>query len=315
VAALAGIWTLPVFGLAFIGQVVPLFFIRRDDRRRILATTGAVILGSLVLYSGVLGDLLASTDQEFGIRLPWHGVVTAPLEFFGVPIVSFLMTGSDNVTPDAALPAALLVGALVAIGAVGLRLRGNSSVALLLVSPVLVAFLLLTLGRLFVADRFVSYLALPLLVLGACGVTEAGRQLVRLRVPGPLVAAPAVLLALFSLYALGGYTAKVVSVVPKENFKEASEIAEGAGIERVVTNSSVRIRSVLYYFGGRKQVADMTSEQLRSVFCAKGRPFVFLQDPYKSIPADTRCLVARGATPVEVSQRRLGPLILWIVPR
>lgn len=70
VAAVGGIWTLPVFALP-VGAVLGLIALDRRDRLRlVLITAGLVAVASVTLYAPVLPQVLAASRQSFGAAAP-----------------------------------------------------------------------------------------------------------------------------------------------------------------------------------------------------------------------------------------------------
>ena len=106
-SALVGIWTLPVFVLAFLACAAVLACwppLRRD----VLAAVLAVGALSLLFYAPVLGDLLNNSTQQFGSQLGLFGFLTGPLSDLLSPDLTLLAGNLTLVQSD--LLAGLLVG-------------------------------------------------------------------------------------------------------------------------------------------------------------------------------------------------------------
>jgi hypothetical protein len=317
-AGFVGAATLPVFALAFVGQALPLMT-RRSARLRVAAVVGAVGVALLVLYAGLLGDLFESTGQEFGRKLPWHGpLTTAATDLLG-PNVQFVFTSHlPPPRPDASVAAdSAIAAAVAAAGAALLWRSGERMLCALLIAPLLLSYTALTIARVFVEPRFVSFLVLHTLVLAACGVIGL-IALMPARWASAALAAGATVAAAFAVL----HTVRAADQLhdlPSENFKEAAAVARREGASQVLTDSP-RPQGLQYYLG-TDNVVQLPADQLQELFCTSRKPLVYVNQPFRGAgeppPADVSCLRRRHARMVRVRQReRGGHLDVWaLTPR
>jgi hypothetical protein len=327
--ALTGILALPVIVLPFLA-VAAVLLGRRALRRSVLIAVAVVGIASLLFYLPVLGDLLASSSQQDGALLAWHSVLLGSSRDLLAPNVSLLL-GHASVGLDEVIATAVL-----AAGAVALWRRPERLLVLLLLVPAIFTYLMLKLGGFYVVDlfeghsalpmlditdRFTSFLLLPLLVLCAAGLVAIGRSLARIRVRlpmalaikpfGPVVLIGTLVVSLIALANIDGL-ARNNAKVPIESNREVAAIVRGSGIgvASVMINGTHYV-GFEYYLNGL--IAVYSPSQLRSLFCTKPAPFVYIEHFLYSEPADTTCLKQRGAVSIRVPQRRTLPTIVWIV--
>jgi hypothetical protein len=300
-SATAGIWTLPVFVLAFL-PLVGLMMTRKPLRRNATLALLGVGLASLVWYAPVLHGVATSSGQQFGERLPWYGVVSFPLKDLISPSVALLM-------PSASVTATELIGGVIVAAGVAVLWRvPERYLALVLVTPALFAYLFLEVGRFYEANRFVSFVELPLLVLCAVAIVWVGRRLATIPGGAALAVAGAFAFAVFTLgKAEDTFSAAIET--PIENFKEVAQLTKSSGIQAVVTNST-KAEGFFDYLGFSR-VHTMNPAELKPLFCSNVAPFVYIEHG-RSPLADTTCLRQRGAVFVRVPQTR-SYINVWFV--
>lgn len=299
---LVGILTLPTFVLPFTGTVAAML-VKRDRRRDVLVTAAIVGALALVFYIPVLSDLVSSGSQITDEPLAWHGFLTGPFTLLLGPQVQLYLPGLDA-TVAAAVAAAFVLAGLAVLWRVPERILVG-----LIAAPTLLTFTLLEAAGISVADRFVSWLLLTLLVPVAVAITAAGRAAVA---AVPRLAVPAVaLLVVASAFALRQSDDLFTSqtMLPLEDWRGAAEIAEGAGIHHVVTNS-VAANNLHFYDSDAVRVAP---DQLARLFCSNAGPFVYVQNDRDSPTVDPECLMRRGLRPIPVVQVR-GAMTVWMAP-
>ena len=301
VSATVGIWTLPVFVVGFL-SLAGLLAARESLRRDVAWVVIGVGAVSLLFYLPVLSDVVQASGGHFGTQLPWDGVVSGPLKDLITPSV-------DQLLPSASLTAAELIGGgLIALGVIALWRRPERRLALALISPTLITYLVLEVGRFYEASRFVSFLGLSLLVLCAVALVEAGRVLARSR-PGRLVAVVCAIALSLVVLSKAEHSFRGPVQTPIENFKEAAQLVDASRIAKVVSNSTKAV-GFNYYFGtGRVQFETPT--ELQSLFCSKAEPFVYIEHGLSPL-ADTKCLRQRGSIPILVPQSR-SSIAVWFV--
>jgi hypothetical protein len=347
-AALAGIWTLPLIVLPFLG-VAGVLMAHRALRRRVLIAVALVGVASLLFYLPVLGDVISSSSQQVGARLSWHAVLTGPVRDLLAPSVSLLLAHASAGVGEA------IAGVLLAIGLAALWHRPERLLALLLFAPAVFTYLILKLGGFYVVasfdghsqlstlaieDRFTSFLLLPLLVGMAVGVVELGRWLAKVSVSlpmarpgsvwrlgspvgaarslsihplGPLVLLGAVVLSLFALGRIDSL-ARHDAEVPLESYAEVGAIVRRTGIWPVVTNSTHRLGLKYYIDPSGRHVRTLSPAALEAMFCSRQAGFIYIEHPLYSPHVNTTCLHQRGAVAIEVPERRDRPITVYVLP-
>lgn len=312
-AALA-IFTVPIAVLPFLA-LMPLLYARH--RRSAIWMMLGVGGSSLAWYLGNLPELLASIGQRFGEQLPWYGFLTGPFEALLFPTARLVLPGYiDPFRPPADTPAwtltfILVFGGLTILGVRRLARRATRLQATAVWLPIFATFGVLTITRVWVMDRFVTLLAIPLIGLVAAGIAEVGRLAVDrfdLKSAGWLIGAFVGLL----LLSLTVPTYQRLTSVPVEAFKAAAAVAaQGRG--PVLTNS-LRITALEYYLAREPEVLDQDS--LAEVACASlDEEFVLIDQPLlQTEPLDTACLTEAGYDPVRLPQLIRGDrLDVWII--
>jgi hypothetical protein len=313
----AGTYTLPVFVLPFLGVALAIVAARPVLWRQCamaVAGAGAVLL---VLYAPLLADVLASSDQQTGSQLPWHGMLSGPVGDLLGPNAQVLLGDAPQFWMK------LLLAGLAMAGALRLALTGRLDLGAVLAVPVLFTYLVLTIGRLYYVPRFTSFLLLPLLALIATALATPIERLgerSRARVVAGLAAA-----VIAAVAVLG--SVRIIQIsdaraeLPIENFKQVAKVVDGAGMSRVVTNSK-RPEGLQYYVGGDR-VEVLERAALRRTLCRDGPPFAFIDHPLgfevgaeAPSTSGTVCVEKRGATLIEVPQRgdRGDTVNVWLVP-
>jgi hypothetical protein len=317
VAGAVGIFTLPDFVLAFF-PLAGILLLRPARRRGAILVAALVGLVSILFYLPVLGGVLHSAGQHFGIQLPWDGVVTGPLHDLLAPSVQLLV-------PHLSLTVAEVIAACVlAVGAIALWVRPERFLLLAIVTPPLFGYLVLEVGRFYVENRFLSFVLLPLLALAAIGLVFAGRLLARAR---PLAVVSIALAIAFSLFTLvrEDTVFRAGHSLPIQNFEDAAAVARDAKVSRLVTNYEC-VLCYGYYLGRLGRSLELLSPpELEHMFCTDPAAFVYLEYDAAPIPgrvgatigppADTTCLRQRDAVRVPVAQQAPRDTnVVWIVP-
>jgi hypothetical protein len=155
-AGVVGTLTLPIFGAVFAATALALAIVVRGVMPFLVASAVAIA----AWYAPVASDLVASSGQEFGSRLAWHGLVTGPFEYLLVPG----LVGGSVVGTTGFVAAVCLAGICTASP----LLRDRTRALLLLAGPT-ATFLIVWATRLYVAPRFLSFLLVPVFVVLATG--------------------------------------------------------------------------------------------------------------------------------------------------
>ncbi|MDQ3933204.1 MAG: hypothetical protein M3340_01080 [Actinomycetota bacterium] len=310
-AGAAGIATLPVFVLAFLGQVAALFT-RPGLRRSLMVGLGVVAAVSIAIYAPLSGGVQESAALGSGNGVPWHERVLAPLRV-ARPSLDLLVGRHVEA-------GALVVGSLALAGAWSVWRRDDRALALNLLAPPVAVGLLMTILQLHVEDRFVAFLFFHVAVLVALGIAAgaslAGRAVRDPRAPRA-VALGLALLAAVALVRLAREHQRSLAK-PREAFKEAGAAVHASGVRRVVTNSSRPVG--LQQYLGRRGFTVLEHDALARLFCTTRAPLAFVYHPFRS-PQDPRpaevdfaCLIERGATRLRFPQRERGGFMeVWIL--
>jgi hypothetical protein len=308
---LIGIWTLPVFVLAFLAQGAVLVALPMVRRRAVVAIAG-VGAASLLWYAPLLDDVLANSDQRFGERLPWHGGLTRPFDDLMAPMLKVLTPNRPEWLRDTPLVASIAV-VLVILAIVRCLRRREHLLLANLVVPIVGVYVALTIARFYVAPRFASYLLIHVIVLLALGATEL--WMLASRMPALRV------VTLLALVLVVGIAVRNVAVetnararVPHENFRAVGDVVRGTDIDEVFTNTS-RVEG-LYFYLGRERVARAPFPYgLPAIFCDETRTFIYVDEDLPGAPdRDTSCLQRRGVKPIELPQQVGGSIDVWVVP-
>ena len=189
---------------------------------------------------------------------------------------------------------------------------GERDLLLLLAAAILLPYVIAAIAQLNLQNRFVSFLLPYLAVLIAVGVVALVGSLAARRrlLIGVVVALSA--FGLFGLWRFSDLNSEWVAE-PWEDAKTVGAIVDNADVERVVTNS--RRRVVLDYYIGEDRLEDLQGAQLNDELCSATGSLAFINHPiYGATPADTDCLVRKGATMVRVNQRgRGGGFDVWLL--
>ena len=317
IGAVIGIWTLPVFAVAAIGQSFVLLWNKTIRKRTFIA---CIVIAALAIlcYAPLFGGILDNADQQFGTRLAVVETVTGVYHHLAAPTLSNAMPFALHSTFNEV--ATFFVFALLTIAAITrLWRRGDRALLANLLVPIFFTYLVLVVGRFYVQPRFASYLLFHVLVVLAIGVQQLWEVIAR------VTALKAVAAVVIVAFALTG-SARVASLteaqakLPWENGKFVAQVAKATGMNYVFTDSTHP--GALYFYMGADHVVAMhaTAVQKRS-FCAVQSRFIFVDDEYHQIVTPhLKCLTDRHALKITVPQqldppiRRPGAVTMYIVP-
>ena len=260
VAAVGGIWTLPVFALP-VGAVLGLIALDRRDRLRlVLITAGLVAVASVTLYAPVLAQVLGASRQSFGQPLPWYGFASGPFTDLIAPELLVAVHGINptstlTLAPGASAPipgtsgwATWIAAALVLVAfAVTVRVRRERFLAMACLVPAVFTYAVLDLARIHTVNRFASFLLLPLLALSAIGVVTMARWVVSTRAAAPVLAGLVAAGFAGFMFVRTDDMLRVLQAAPYENDKLIAAVVRTADIAPVVTNFNGGDTS--YYLG------------------------------------------------------------------
>jgi molybdate transport system substrate-binding protein len=308
VFATIGVWTLPVFALLVVMQGLVLIALPAVRQRALIAIAG-VAVASLAFYAPLLGDILGNANQRFGKQLPWYGWLQGPSSHIVLPTLRALAPKEPAWISEEPLLGVVAV-VLVALAVYRCWRRAEYVLLASLVVPVVGVYAVLVAARFYVEPRFASHLLFHVVVVLALGVTEAWR-LTAGASTGRAVAALAVVLMLI----VGVHNAIVdtqpLARTPVDNYRLAAQIADGSGVDDVVTNSPRP--EGLYFYLGERRVKQLAPFQLAATLCDGTRSFAFVDHRTANSPETAVwCLRERGLAPIHVDQR-VGSLDVWLV--
>jgi hypothetical protein len=297
ISGLIGTLTIPVFVVPYACAIAVLLALRCPWREVVVAGVAGA-LATVAWYVPVASDLLASRDQHYGTPLPWHSALTGPGG----------LVARDLQDQTTLVHLALLV-TVVAAGVAAARRDRMATIAILVV-PVCGTFTVLSALRYDVADRFISFLLVPVALTAAIGFSAAfAVRAVLVRVL--LLAVIAVVLA---ASARGfRHEANRVARRPFEDFRGAAELVNATGIGTVVSNSA-RPDGLRFYL--RPDLGLVARKgRLERFLCSADPPFVFIDHPFRSYEPRLRCLERDGASVHVFRQRGRGRRITVYVLR
>jgi MYXO-CTERM domain-containing protein len=290
-AGLIGIWTLIIFAFSFVGQILSLLRWPRL-RRPAIAVLAVAAIVSLLLQ----GRYSASWIGGEPISLSDALLLDRTLDWIVVPIATLLSPGAaDPVTSTWGSVAAL---ALIVLAIIALWRRRDGGLALILVLPVLFYNVAFSIAGFNTSPRHQLHLLPHVLVLVAIAIAEIGYMIARVRILKPVAITGGVIAVLALSNAT--FNEQQARSVPFENFKEVANVARGAGLNPVVTDS-VRPEGLRYYLGD--DLIELPSEQMDSMLCGH-QPLIYIRHRYRneSPPAGFDCLMSRDSVRVSVIQ-------------
>jgi hypothetical protein len=330
VAAVGGIWTLPVFALPVVAVLGLLWLEARFERRSVLITAGLVAVASVILYAPVLTRVLSASGQSFGQPLPWYGFGLGPFRDLIAPELVVAVHGIDPTSTLALAPGASapipgtsgwptwVAAGLVLVGFVlAARVHRERFLALACLLPALFTYAVLDLARIHTVNRFASFLLLPLLVLCAIGVVTMARWVTVRRFAAPAAAAAAGVLGGF-MFVRTDDMLRVLQAVPYENDKLVGTVVRTADIAPVLTNFDGGDTS---YYLGRWTASRRSAGELEDLFCSSADELTYLDELLAPDQPSTACLRRRGAIEVRIPQRHMtaatagSPFVVWLVGR
>lgn len=309
-----GVLTLPVFVLPFAFGAGSLLLVPKLRRRTVIgmAAAGAACLA---WFSPVLDQIVEHSSQQFGTEVLWHGFASLSLRQLLFPVFRLFGPGTPDImlgNPQDptwlvicwyALSAILLITAITSMWN-----RGKRVFLVFLLLPVVGTYIVMAALDMWAADRFVSFLSLPLFVLISIGLDRLADGLRRMPAVGIALASVLATWAIVSFYPV----ADDVIQTPHEAMKDAAGLADQSGAATVLTNS-VRPEGLRYYLVTPLEVAS--AQDLERIFCSDTSGYVFVEHNFKvEEQVDLSCLTASNESPVRLRQRARGRMIdVWFV--
>ena len=305
-AGVAGTWTVPDFILPFVGAAGALLLCAPTQRRQLTVRLGVSAAAIAAWYAPTLGQLLGSTGQEAGDRLPWYAPIAGGFHLFATAFDT-PATGPVRLVVFAIIVPLLLLGVWEARISLPRFVAPN-------VAAVTVTFLALTTARFYVEWRFLSYLLVPLFVFAGLGA----KALLRHRVAA-LVGWAALLGAGVAATVHFARAAHATVEFPFEDNRGAA-----AAVVAATHSGSIPVLvhthapdDLRYYLPRSVHVIVPSEAGLEKRICASHpNGLVFVQQPFFITTVSTRCLVRAGAVEHLFHQRARGHLIaVWVLKR
>ncbi|MDX6400559.1 MAG: hypothetical protein QOF27_1165 [Gaiellaceae bacterium] len=304
-AGVLGCWTLPTFVLPLAGASGVLL-IQRHLRRRLLNRLAAVCFAVGGWYAIPAPALIHSSGQQFGARLAWHGPITGGATEFATAFI-----------PTISLLGGLLAAVPVLVFGLFAARRAMPHIVTVTVAPVIFTFFVLTLGRLFVEPRFVSYLLVPIFIWAAFGF----KALLTPRSSRSWIAAACYSGSMLSIIAgLFVPSAAIVARLPEEANREAADAVAATlkNATRPVILNTEHPENILYYLPKHVAVLRAPPGGLEDFICSRRfeiTGLIFVQQPFLVDLVDTSCLVRHGGKVRVFRQWGRGLRIsVWEIP-
>lgn len=310
------------------------FLLRRRDLRK---PVGKVALIGVLLLAIVIGPLVpamvsqartyfvagthdgrTAAIQKSRPALPASAPLTGPINL-GAYTGQLLETGEANTSCtslcysksqliDYGSP--LLI--CVLIGALALWWRRRRAMLGCLAVVLVGSYLLPTLARVYVADRFALYLLPAYALLAAIGLGAGAQTLMRQR--GALrIAVPSLAVALAVLGFLRiSQRNEHWGHFPPVNYKGLAEAYRGSGIPHALTNAPPNVTYALaYYLGDKMSYAEPAA--LERELCGSATQLAFLQISFPITAQERSCLQQRHASSLDFPGASDRVIRLWLI--
>ena len=306
-AGVAGTWTLPQLGVAFVATGLVLC---ADPRVRRRALAGLVASGLLIAgwYAPHISQVRESAQLEAGSQIPTSWVLTAPIDQILIPALIWI-EGVVLIPGVVWLP---LVLAAVLVMASSPLLRRRQPALILCAGPA-ATVTVLWISQAFIFTRYLSYLLVPSFILVASGATTV------LRRPRP-GAPPAIVRSVICLVAIGILAVRFVSIapdvvrLPREANRDAADVIE----KRSAVGTPIFVYTLLpeglaFYLD--RPFRRVTMRTAAERVCSARRLAVYVTQPMTIKPVEVPCLRRPGARHYRFRQFARGDeMNVWFVP-
>jgi len=315
-AGVVGTWTLPIFAIAFLATGIVLLVDASTRRRTALGLLGSMLAIAL-WYAPHIDGLLESSGQPHGERISRAGILIAPFEHLlvplfigGIPDFVPLSGGIEGWGSGETLETLVITASSLLLFASSPLLRGPKTASILCVG-IVSTLLVIWLARLFLVPRFVSFLAVPLLILLSSGIGRIASGFGKRR-PGvrDVIALTAVVLVTV-VSTLAG--AKITRL-PREAHKDvAALIRERAASGTPIFAYMLHPDDLAFYLDRPLRAPD--ASVVASRVCRSRGVVVLVTQPYMVEPVRIPCLLRRGVDHVRLRQyTRGGEMNVWFIP-
>jgi hypothetical protein len=303
VAGVVGMLTFPPFVALHLAHTGVWLLTRTADRVRLVATTAAAGLVTLLVLRPLLPAMIERADRvgsNFSEQIGWASPVLGPLRILGGASLYPFTAGHVGV----AVTVALVLG-IIGLVATGFRDR---ELAIHLVAGLGGAIALLGLVGFHLADRYLLALLPHVVVAVAAGIVAVLHVLPPRNGASPVTVAG--LCVVVVALAVGIPAVQRVTLTPMQDFAGASaDIASHDPTAVVVRRFHT---GYAWYLDGQPIARTGSSEELEERFCGGERPVVYAPHPDLEPPgAAPSCL--DEATRHELPQLREPGHIHWYV--
>ena len=304
-AGVAGTWTLPQFGFAFVATGVVLAI---DRRVRIPAALGLVVSVAAIVawYVPHSGNVQSAPGIEDGVRivLPW--VATAPIDQILLPALLWI----DGTALVAGLVWLPLVLAAAIVAASSPFLRERSSALILCAGPV-ATVVALWLTNAYVIPRYLSFLLVPLFILIATGAASILGRITRREAAVRTIVVLTVIAILAIRFAV---IAPEVVGLPREAHRDAAEVIESRGTPTTPVLAYMRHpRDLAFYLG--RPVQGLESEDVAENVCGRSSAVFYVMQPFALEDVSVPCLDRPDVEHYRFRQYTRGDeMNVWFVP-
>jgi SAM-dependent methyltransferase/4-amino-4-deoxy-L-arabinose transferase-like glycosyltransferase len=202
--------------------------------------------------------------------------------------------------------------ALALLGSFMLWRRQRRGILGCLLVTLVGGFALLTIARVYAADRFVLYLLPAYALLAAVGIgallTGAAR---RALAPRPALLTIALATLAFGALRMNGVNEHWNQRSPVD-YRGMADAFTGSGLAHAITNAPPNVADGLAYYLGSK-VSYAPPATLQRELCANDAPFAFIQLHFAITPAEETCLITRHASSLDFHGGGDQLLRLWLV--
>lgn len=304
-AGVVGTWTLPHMALTF-GAIAVVLLTRPDLRARCLVGGGLSILAVAIWYAPHFDDIRASSSQEYGNPIPTVWLLSAPFDQILAPTLMSL----DETLVEPSLGTLIAAAAFaVLVGSSPLLHRWES--ALILSGGIVGTVIAIWITGTHVVPRFLSFLAVPLLILVATGCAFILERMFS----RPAFLRTAVVLAV--LVVVVATSAPLLASVPlsrRDSLREAAAVIREHAPESAPVYAYMPYSTDLAFHLGRP-VNQMTRSSDPAVVCTSDTTVLVAQPWFWPQAIAPSCAARRGARHYRLMQYARGERVdVWIIP-
>ena len=303
-AGVAGTWTLPQFGIAF---VVTVGVVALEPRVRRPALIGLALSVSAILawYAPHLGQVRSASEIEDGIQIGFPWVVTAPIDQILLPALLWI-DGTALVAGLAWLP---LVALVVVVAAASPLVRQRTS-ALIICSGAVATVVVLWIAQAYVIPRYLSFLLVPLFILVSTGAASIFARITRRQAALRSVVCLVVVAILAVRFAV---LAPDVVGLPREANRDAAEVVEARAEPAMVLAYMRNPQNLAFYLD--RPVQALETGDVAARVCGEDSAVFYVMQPFTLDEVAVPCLDRPGVESYRFRQYARGDeMNVWFVP-